>query len=42
VFTYTPEAFHTDNDDDDTTDAEDLDAKLDVNKLLERFRQEAE
>jgi hypothetical protein len=42
VFTYTPEAFQTDTDEDDVTDAEDLDAKLDVNKLLERFKQEAE
>lgn len=41
VFTYNPENFKTDAEDDDKTDAEDLEAKLDVNILLERFKQEA-
>ena len=41
VFNYTPESFSTDTDEDDKTDAEDLEAKLDVNILLERFKQDA-
>jgi UDP-2,3-diacylglucosamine pyrophosphatase LpxH len=41
IFQYKPEDFIKDSDDDDKTDAEDLDAKLDVRILLERFRQEA-
>jgi len=40
VFTYRPEDFNTEPDEDDKTDAEDLEAKMDVNVLLERFRQE--
>jgi UDP-2,3-diacylglucosamine pyrophosphatase LpxH len=41
VFKYLPENFNQDNDEDDITDAEDLDARLDVRTLLERFKQEA-
>ena len=41
IFQYKPEDFIKENDDDDKTDAEDLDAKMDVRVLLERFRQEA-
>ncbi len=41
IFKYLPEDFKQDNDEDDITDAEDLDAKLDVRSLLERFKQEA-
>jgi hypothetical protein len=41
IFNYTPESFDNDTDEDDKTDAEDLEAKLDVNILLERFKQEA-
>ena len=41
IFKYDPDNFRSDTDDDDKTDAEDLDAKLDVNILLERFKQEA-
>ncbi len=41
IFKYDPAKFNTDVDEDDKTDAEDLDAKLDVNLLLERFKQEA-
>jgi UDP-2,3-diacylglucosamine pyrophosphatase LpxH len=40
IFQYKPEDFIKDIDEDDKTDAEDLDAKLDVMSLLERFRQE--
>jgi UDP-2,3-diacylglucosamine pyrophosphatase LpxH len=40
IFKYRPEDFYKEVDDDDLTDAEDLDAKLDVNLLLQRFRQE--
>jgi UDP-2,3-diacylglucosamine pyrophosphatase LpxH len=40
IFKYKPENFNVDTDEDDKTDAEDLDAKLDVKELLERFRQE--
>lgn len=40
VFTYRADDFKTDNDEDDVSDAEDLDAKLDVKSLLERFKQE--
>lgn len=40
IFKYQSEDFKQDNEDDDTTDAEDLDAKLDVRVLLERFKQE--
>ena len=42
IFKYHPENFNLDNDDDDKSDLEDLDAKLDVKILLERFRQEIE
>jgi UDP-2,3-diacylglucosamine pyrophosphatase LpxH len=41
VFHYKPEDFIKDLDEDDKTDAEDLDAKMDVRALLERFRHEA-
>src|SRR6201986_4687477 len=37
IFKYIPENFNHDIDEDDKTDAEDLDAKLDVRTLLERF-----
>ena len=40
IFKYDPANFKKDDDTDDITDAEDLDAKLDVNLLLERFKQE--
>jgi UDP-2,3-diacylglucosamine pyrophosphatase LpxH len=40
IFKYRAEDFKQDNDEEDITDAEDLDAKLDVRSLLERFRQE--
>jgi UDP-2,3-diacylglucosamine pyrophosphatase LpxH len=42
VFKYEPELFNTDADEDDRSDAEDLDAKLDVRVLLERFKQEVD
>lgn len=41
VFKYRPEDFVTEPDDDDKTDAEDLDNKLDVKNLLEKFKLEA-
>jgi hypothetical protein len=41
VFQYQADDFKQDNDEDDVSDAEDLDAKLDVRSLLERFKQEA-
>ncbi|TSD63924.1 UDP-2,3-diacylglucosamine diphosphatase [Inquilinus sp. KBS0705] len=41
IFTYQPDDFKQDDNEDDITDAEDLDAKLDVKNLLERFKQEA-
>ncbi len=41
IFHYRPEDFIKEVDDDDKTDIEDLDAKMDVRALLERFRQEA-
>lgn len=40
VFKYDPANFKSDNDEEDKTDTEDLDAKMDVRNLLERFRQE--
>jgi hypothetical protein len=40
VYKYDPNNYQQDLDDDDKTDAEDLDAKLDVNTLLERFKQD--
>jgi UDP-2,3-diacylglucosamine pyrophosphatase LpxH len=40
IFKYHAADFNHDADEDDTTDAEDLDARLDVKSLLERFRQE--
>ena len=40
IFKYNPADFKSDHDEDDKTDAEDLDAKLDVRILLERFKQE--
>ena len=42
IFKYHPDNFNTDADEDDRTDLEDLDAKLDVRVLLERFRQETD
>lgn len=41
IFQYRPEDFIKDTDEDDKTDAEDLEAKLDVRILLERFRKES-
>lgn len=40
IFKYEPADFKTEVDEDDTTDAEDLDAKMDVKNLLERFKLE--
>ncbi|HEY2581438.1 MAG TPA: UDP-2,3-diacylglucosamine diphosphatase [Mucilaginibacter sp.] len=40
IFKYNPDNFNHDIDEEDKTDAEDLDAKLDVKILLERFKQE--
>lgn len=40
IFKYDPADFKSDHDEDDKTDSEDLDAKLDVRNLLERFKQE--
>lgn len=40
IFKYDPADFRHDTDEDDHTDTEDLDAKLDVKNLLERFRLE--
>ena len=40
VFTYRPDDFNAEPDEEDKTDAEDLEAKMDVNILLQRFRQE--
>ncbi len=40
IFKYDPADFKSDHDEEDKTDAEDLDAKLDVRSLLERFKQE--
>jgi len=42
IFKYEHDQFTTDSDEEDRTDAEDLDAKLDVRVLLERFKLEAE
>jgi len=41
IFKYEPAIFETEPEDEDKIDAEDLDAKLDVRELLERFKQEA-
>jgi UDP-2,3-diacylglucosamine pyrophosphatase LpxH len=41
IFKYDPDNFKSDTDEDDKTDAEDLEAKMDVKVLLERFKQEA-
>lgn len=41
IFTYKPEDFAVELEDDDKTDAEDLDAKMDVTALLERFKEES-
>lgn len=41
IFKYEPEKFNVDIDEDDKHDSEDLDSKLDVKILLERFKQEA-
>jgi UDP-2,3-diacylglucosamine pyrophosphatase LpxH len=40
IFKYDPANFNTEVDEDDKTDVEDLDARLDINLLLERFKQE--
>jgi UDP-2,3-diacylglucosamine pyrophosphatase LpxH len=40
IFRYQPDNFNTEIDEDDKTDLEDLDAKLDVKILFERFKQE--
>jgi UDP-2,3-diacylglucosamine pyrophosphatase LpxH len=40
VFKYEPANFKTEIDEEDATDAEDLDAKMDVKNLLERFKLE--
>jgi hypothetical protein len=40
IFKYHADDFKQDNDEEDTTDAEDLNAKLDIKSLLARFRQE--
>jgi UDP-2,3-diacylglucosamine pyrophosphatase LpxH len=40
VYKYDPESFKTEAEDDDKTDLEDLDAKMNVIDLLERFKQE--
>jgi UDP-2,3-diacylglucosamine pyrophosphatase LpxH len=42
IFKYQPADFVTEPDEEDKSDAEDLENKLDVKNLLERFRQEAE
>ncbi len=41
VYTYNPEDFKIESEDDDITDAEDLNAKMNVQDLLERFKQES-
>ncbi|WDF55088.1 UDP-2,3-diacylglucosamine diphosphatase [Mucilaginibacter sp. KACC 22063] len=41
IFKYQPADFMVEHDDEDKTDAEDLDNKLDVRNLLEKFKQEA-
>jgi len=41
IFKYNADDFKSDHDEEDKTDAEDLDAKLDVRSLLERFKEEA-
>jgi len=40
IFKYDPANFHSDADEDDKSDADDLEAKLDVKNLFERFKQE--
>jgi len=40
IFKYNPADFNSDTDEEDKTDTEDLDAKMDVRNLLERFKQE--
>jgi len=40
IFKYDPANFRADTDEEDLTDAEDLDAKMDVRNLLERFKLE--
>ena len=42
IFKYDPDNFKNDHDEDDKTDAEDLDAKMDVSLLLKRFKMEVE
>lgn len=41
IFKYDPADFKSDVEDEDKTDTEDLEAKMDVRNLLERFRQES-
>ncbi len=41
IFKYNPADFNGDTDEEDKTDTEDLDAKMDVRNLLERFKQES-
>jgi UDP-2,3-diacylglucosamine pyrophosphatase LpxH len=41
IYQYDPESFKTDSEDDDKTDSEDLDAKMNVIDLLARFKQES-
>ena len=40
VFKYNPDDFNTDTDEEDTTDTEDLNAKMNVMDLLERFKKD--
>jgi hypothetical protein len=40
IYKYKPEDYITEPEDDDKHDSEDLDAKMDVKNLLERFKQE--
>ncbi len=40
IFKYNPDDFKNDVDEDDKTDSEDLNAMMDVNLLLQRFKQE--
>lgn len=41
IYKYQPDDFKAEGDDDDKTDSEDLDAKMNVLDLLERFKQES-
>ena len=42
IFKYNPDDFKNDHDEEDKTDAEDLNSKLDMNLLLQRFKMEVE